>query len=171
MMHDIPVNAETQINIFADDCCIWDSGLDIAGLNSNLQYSLESISNWCNKWGFRISPTKSAVVVFTRRRKIPPIELTVGGRSLPIKKEYKYLGVILDSKLTYRSHCTYVSEKCQKRMNLLRLLCGTTWGAAKSSLLTIYRTMIRPVIEYGFEAYLFSSKYVLETIQKLQNTA
>ena len=56
-------------------------------------------------------------------------------------------------------------------MNLLRLLSGTTWGGTKSCLLTIYRMMIRPIIEYCFEAYLCSSKYVVNKLQKIQNIA
>ena len=65
----------------------------------------------------------------------------VGHEILAVKEEYKYLGVILDNKLTYKSHCKYVVNKCLNRMNLLRLLSGTNWGGTKSCLLTIYRTM------------------------------
>ena len=171
MMNDLPDNLAANINIFADDCCIWETGLDLTKITSVIQESLRRVTDWCDEWGFRISASKSAVVLFTRRRKIPQIQLTVAGNILNVKKEYKYLGITLNSRLTYRAHSNNVLGKCHKRMNLLRLLCGTSWGGSKISLLTIYRTMIRPVIEYGFEAYLFSSQYVLDTMQKIQNTA
>ena len=172
MMNDLPINLNVDINIFADDSCIWETGLDINQLVSNIQSSLQGVVNWCDTWGFRISPSKSAVVLFTKRRKVPTFNLVIGGNNiLPVQKEYKYLGVVFDSKLTYRSHSKSVTEKCLKRLNLLRLLCGTDWGGSKACLLIIYRTLIRPKMEYGFEAYLFSPKYILESLQKIQNAA
>ena len=59
MINDFPTSTGAEINIFADDSCIWDTGLDIQNLIENLQKSLVCITEWCNTWGFRISPSKS----------------------------------------------------------------------------------------------------------------
>jgi len=53
-------------------------------------------------------------------------------------------------------------------MNALRLLKGTNWAAEKRPLLNIYRSIIRPVIEYGTEAYFFSSETSLAPLFKVQ---
>jgi len=53
-------------------------------------------------------------------------------------------------------------------MNALRLLKGTNWGAEKRPLLNIYRSIIRPVIEYGMKAYFFFSETSLSSLFKVQ---
>jgi len=77
------------------------------------------------------------------------------------------LGVIFQGNGLYTSHIQHVHDKCLKRMNALRLLKGTNWGAEKRPL-NIYRSIIRPVIEYGMEAYFFSSKTSLAPLFKVQ---
>ena len=50
----------------------------------------------------------------------------------------------------------------------MRMLSGQTWGASKSSLLIIYRALIRSVLDYGSVAYNSTSltnKRRLDTIQ------
>jgi len=58
-----------------------------------------------------------------------------------------------------------------QRLNLLRMLTGTSWGAATTPLLHIYRALIRSVLEYGMEAYFFSSASSLEKLNKIQYAA
>jgi len=51
------------------------------------------------------------------------------------------------------------------------MLTGTSWGAATSLLLHIYRALIRSVLECGMEAYFFSSASSLEKLNKIQYAA
>ena len=51
------------------------------------------------------------------------------------------------------------------------MLKGTSWGAGKRPLLTVYRSLVRSVIEYGMEAYFFASPSLLKPLQKIQNDA
>ena len=132
---------------------------------------MDNISKWCKTWGFKISNAKSTAVIFTRRRKVPPVTLKINDACISIKKEFKYLGIIFDSRLSYNSHSKYVAKKCQSRLNFMRLLSGVTWGADTRVLLVIYRVLIRPIIDYGFEVYLSSHQYVLKRMQIIQNSA
>jgi len=49
-------------------------------------------------------------------------------------------------------------DRCQKRINLLRVMAGASWGASKTTLLIAYKALIRSVIDYGSEAYNAASK-------------
>ena len=51
------------------------------------------------------------------------------------------------------------------------MLKGTSWGAGKRPLLTVYRSLVRSVIEYGMKAHFFASPSLLKPLQKLQNDA
>jgi hypothetical protein len=48
----------------------------------------------------------------------------------------KYLGVTLDRTLTYNAHLTKTSKKVSARINIVRKLAGTGWGAGAETLCT-----------------------------------
>ena len=93
--------------------------MDIADVTSKVQLALDKVSDWCLKWGFRVSTSKSSVVLFTKKRKVIPVRLKIRGAELSVRKEYKYLGVIFDSRLTYKEHANLVrSSERKKQWNL-----------------------------------------------------
>ena len=58
-----------------------------------------------------ISSLKRKICVsFTRRRNFPPVRLKVNDVAIPMKEEYKYLGIILYSKLSFRAHGKMVEK-------------------------------------------------------------
>ena len=119
----------------------------------------------------RVSTTKSSVVPFTRKRKIPPISLKYKGCELAVESKFKYLRITFDTRLTYRYHIDNVHTKCLKRINLMRLLAGSSWGAQKRSLVAIYRALVRSVLEYGLEVFHFAPKKYLIRLERIQACA
>ena len=110
-------------------------------------------------------------MLFSRRRNIGSPSLNINGSPLTFVDSFRYLGVTFDTKLTYRNHVDTVVTKCSNQMNLMKLLTRTYWGAGKKSLLKIYRSLIRPVIEYGMPAYFFSTRTQQKKIETIQNQA
>ena len=171
MVNDLPDVIKSGHGIYADDCAVWKSGTSIRELLKSLQSTLNAVSEWCSRWGFVLSKEKSVAMLFTRKRSVGPLSLTINGTSLAFVEEFKYLGIIFDRHLTYKYHIDYLVTKCVKRLNLLKLLSGTYWGAGKETLLIIYRTQIRSLLDFGMPAYFFASKHLLDRLQRIQNQA
>jgi hypothetical protein len=76
-----------------------------------------------------VNPDKTELVAFTRKRKLQGFfEPQFFGVTLNLSWSVKYLGVILDSRLTWREH---VEVKVRKAHNLFwayRRACGVGWG-------------------------------------------
>jgi len=124
------------------------------------------------KTGFKLSSTKSAAFLFTRKHNPAPNSLRLqDGARLPLKNEYMYLGLTFQRNGSYSTHIQKVVAKCRARLNVIRILKGTSWGAGKRPLLTVYRSLVRSVIGYGMEAYFFASPNLLKPLQKIQNDA
>jgi len=51
------------------------------------------------------------------------------------------------------------------------MLTGASWVAGKRPLLTVYRSLVSCIIEYGMEAYFFTSTSLLIPLHKVQNDA
>ena len=168
MINDLPNTLQdVESSVFADDSCLFKSGRNLAHIKKSIQDNLTRISDWCDTWGFKISLDKTVAVVFSHRTNIH-IDLTINNQLVKIDNKAKFLGLIFDSKLNWKEHIKYIEEKCKKRLNLMRAVAGNSWGANKKSLLTIYRSLIRSVIDYGSIAYnsaSISTKNKLDVIQ------
>ena len=173
MINDLPeTENEVKLSIFADDCCIWRSGDKLNSDSAVIQKYFDKFQIWCNQWGFRISETKTTAVIFTRKHEPEKnVELKIGNKNIRFEKSVKFLGMIFDRRLTWNEHISYVVERCKKRLNLLRALSGIDWGANKKTLVMLYRTLIRSIIDYGSEAYDSASYVHKQKIDQLQSKA
>jgi ribonuclease HI/exonuclease III len=173
MINDIPSPEDpaTKSSIFADDSSAWRSGRDASLLGREIQSHVNKVEEWSNQWGFKLSETKSTAVLFTHTNKSASstVKLTINGTDIKLEKQAKFLGIIFDSRLTWKPHIDHIIDKSKKAINLLRSLCGEKWGASKQSLLAIYRTLIRSRIDYGCEAYYTASKAQLKRLDKIQS--
>ena len=79
--------------------------------------------------------------------------LILDGQPIPVVEETKFLGAIFDKKLTFIPHIKELKAKCQKALNLLRVVVHTDWGADRKILLNLYRTIVRSKLDYGCIVY------------------
>ena len=169
MINDLPDCLDgVESSLFADDSCIFKSGRNLDAILKSIQSNLDRISAWCNLWGFKINTSKTTAVLFTHRIDKIESNLLINGVAIKVEKTAKFLGVIFDSKLTWNAHVAYIEEKCRKRLNLMRMVSGQSFGCNKTCLLTIYRALIRSVLDYGaiaFDSMSAANKTKLDVIQ------
>lgn len=134
---------------YADDLLFYVSGRSIAKLCSSLSYSLTLLKTWLDNNGLTLSVNKCSTVLFSRMRLPPPISVRYDNLEIPMVKEAKFLGVILDAKLSGLPHCYNLAAKCERSLNIIRCLSGVWWGAHPFSLKLIYNALIRSVLDYG----------------------
>ena len=72
---------------------------------------LDKLTAWGRTCGLHFNPAKTVVIHFTRRSKRPPFQLTVDGKPIPYSTTTKYLGVVIDSRLEWKTH---IQEKMSK---------------------------------------------------------
>lgn len=148
---DLEPSLNDSINVlqYADDLLLYsiDNSLDTAC--SLLSSSLNHLKCWLDCNGLDLSISKSSVVVFSRMRIVPPITVTYDHHPLPVVRSAKFLGVILDGKLTGIPHFEYVVTKCERLLNIVRCLSGVWWGAHPFSMKLLYNALIRSVLDYG----------------------
>ncbi|XP_055544311.1 uncharacterized protein LOC129729621 isoform X2 [Wyeomyia smithii] len=81
---------------------------------------------------------------------------------------HKYLGIWFDSKGTWGCHVRYLIKKCQQRVNFLRTITGSWWGAHPGDLIRLYKTTILSVIEYGCFCFRTAANTHLIKLERLQ---
>jgi ribonuclease HI len=172
MINDIPSGPDNvEMSLFADDSAVYMGCRNIKTLVSKIQMTVDIIYNWCNKNGFKISLNKTTAVLFSKKRHLPIINIKIDQNLIKMENKAKFLGIIFDRKLTWQPHIEYIIERCKKRLNLMRAVSGYQWGASKRSLLTIYKALIRSIIDYGDVAYSTACKSHLNKISVIQTEA
>ena len=94
-------------------------------------------------------------------------------QSFLLHERSKILGLIFDHKLCFIPHIKYLKSKCQKALNLLKVISSTSWGADRKTKLLIYSALIRSKLDYGsmvFGSARFFKSY-LSMLDPMQNQA
>ena len=73
--------------------------------------------------------------------------------------------------MTFDEHIEDIVSRCKKRLNLLKALCGRTWGASTVTIMYTYKSFIRPILEYGSILYAYSSDDQIKKIQAVETQA
>ena len=160
----------TDCSLYVDDFCICFRSKSMRTIERHLQQNLNKIEHWATNNGFKFSKSKTQCVHFCQLRKQheDPV-LTLYGSPIPVVQEYKYLGLIFDKKLSFIPHIKYIKAKCHKALNMMKVLSHTTWGADRTTLLLLYRSLIRSKLDYGSIVYGSARKSYLAMLDPLHH--
>ena len=99
-------------------------------IERQLQCCLNKIQDWADENGFQFSKSKTVCMHFCQTYTLhPDPDLKLYGSSIPVVEETKFLGLMFDRRLNFKSHLKYLKDKCLKAINLLRVVAHTDWGA------------------------------------------
>ena len=121
------------------------------GLESNINSYLREVSIYLKDNSLLISAPKSTVTFFTPDKhqfQMHP-DITLEDTQLPLERSPKLLGVIMDPSLSFHRHCSYVSDRIDKRNNVLKALAGSSSGQDKETLLLTYNALGKSIASYA----------------------
>ena len=83
----------------------------------------------------------------SRKEKEPFIPVTIDQQSVEVVSSFKYLGTVVDSKLSFNDNVVYVYKEAQQRLYLLRKLRG--FGVGSHVLESVYRCLVESVLSFN----------------------
>ena len=149
----LPENTTDQE--FADDCIIDVSSKKPETVCSSLSRSLTALGAWLNDRGLVLNEKKTSVM-FIRPRGlglcIPPVYYR--GTALTVTTSHRFLGVTIDSDLTWLPHLSYLQKTVRQAL-------GALWRAhhalTRCCKVVFYKSMIQAKLLYCSNAFLPSS--------------
>ena len=164
------LNPGVDCSLYVDDFLICYRSKHIHTIERQLQQCLNKIQKWALENGFKFSKTKTQCMHFCQLRRLhnDPV-LKLDGMEIPVVDQYKFLGVIFDRKLSFIPHINYLKAKCHKALQLLRVVAHTDWGADKSTLLKLYRSLVRSKLDYGCFIYGSARKSYLRCLDSIHH--
>ena len=170
MLSDLPIQENIKVLVYADDITIVSSNKSMIIAKKEIQKYIKELINWSEKWGLVINPDKTKLQYFSLKREKSPI-IRIKNEIIEYKSNHKLLGLILDSpRLKFNEHVKYLIANCTKRINILKALASTNWGACTKHLRQFYIAYIKSKIIYGIEIYGAANEGVMEKLEKVQNS-
>jgi len=114
-----------------------------------LQSHLNIIDLWTKKWKIKINKSKSSFITFTLKKRSCSL-VTLNNITIPSYSEVKkYLGLILDGKLTWNLNLKAKRKALNARLHLLRPLLKSKMNI--NTKLLFYKLLLRPLWTYGVQ--------------------
>ena len=166
-------SSEFTFYLFADDTSIIYANNDLRTLESTVNLELAKVSEWLKANKLTLNIKKSNYVIFRPRQKIMPFvpqikifnPMSNTQTILEIKDFVKYLGIMIDSDLSWKNHIDFICHKISKSIGIIAKL---RHYIPRHLLLSIYHTLITPYLTYGISAWGYCAKTHLNRLLILQ---
>ena len=153
-INDLSDGLQCNPKLFADDTSLFAAVHNIKKATNDLNNDLTKITKLAFQWKMCFNSDISKQVhevTFSRKRSVsshPP--LTFNNIPVAQTSSQKHLGMQLDKKINFEEHLRKVESKVNKTIGITRKLQNVL---PLSALLTIYKSFIRPHLDYGDVIY------------------
>ncbi|GFU48784.1 RNA-directed DNA polymerase from mobile element jockey [Trichonephila clavipes] len=168
-INDMPTHPQTMLNLYADDTCITATFKNHNTITIALNRHLSLLEEFFNKWKIKINVDKTVTVLFTSRRKhcTPP---ALYSTPLQWSQSTKYLGVILDNKLTWKQHVIHTRNKFRFALRLLFPLINRNSHMSLENKVLLYTAVLRPILSYASPVWGYAAKSNIKILEVSQNS-
>ena len=149
-----------SIYAYADDLKITSSD------QKDLQIALNIVHQWSTEWNLKIQPAKSEYISFYNKTgpQTHP-DFNINNTSIPHNSSVKDLGIILNSNFKWSSH---IQQTLSKTTGLAFTLLKSFHTFNPSLYTNLYKTYVRPIIEYNSPTWNPTLLTELRTLEKIQ---
>ena len=154
-INDLPKCVNCPICLFADDSKMYckvprenNTKPELERAHENLQEDLHEIHRWAEKWkmSFNVNKCKIMHLGYGNTKH----EYNLNGTVLLETEAEKDLGVIIDNKLKFEQHIKGIVAKANRMIGLIKI---SFESIDKEMFLNLYKTLIRPLLEYCVQVW------------------
>ena len=165
-INDLPDSVSSTCKIFADDTKLYNFSKN----SVELQDDIDKLVKWSNTWQLFFNVDKCKVLHYGKKNPKFNFTITVDNICASLEKceEERDLGIIFDNKLNFDKHISQAIAKANKMLGIIKrafsyLDCD--------SFLVLFKSFIRPCLEYGNTIWNPIFKRQSSAVEKVQRRA
>ena len=147
--------------MYADDTTLFCS-LDSINLENReriINNELQNVSNWLVSNKLTLNVNKTKYMMFYKHPKVvAPLNIKINNNTISRVNTFNFLGLHLNSNLSWNTHITMISKKITRVTGLLYKL---KYIFPKNILLSLYNTLILPHLNYCLLSWGKHNNYIL----------
>ena len=161
---------ECNVYHFADDTNLLFSHPDPLVLKKIMNKELKLLFEWLCANRLSLNVAKTEFIIFRPSRKSLQDRIVLELNRIKIfeSTKIKYLGLILDNRLSFKFHISELSKKLSRSVGMLFKIRDFT---QKSTLISLYHSIFNSHLTYGLPAWGHSTQTLLDRLNKLQKKA
>ncbi len=169
-INDLPEVINAAVRIFADDDTKIFQPINERADQQKLQENLGRLEEWADTWKMPFHPEKCKVMHIGKEIEQFRYTKLANGYSVPLEytDEEKDLGVIVDNSLCFEQHCEAAINKANRILSVIR---RSFKYIDREVLLTLYKSLVRPHLEYGNTIWNPTLKKVIRSDEAVQRRA
>lgn len=170
-LNDLPnLCKHSQCLLYADDTVIYVSDPSPDSINTKLTLDLQSLNDWLTNNHLTINVKKTECMYFHSSRKSVTtlVPVSLASQTLTVTATYKYLGVILDSQLTYRNHVHNLTNKLKQKLYVYNKIRPFLTQTVSNMYL---HAIILSKLSYCLPIWSLTTKEITEPLTRLYNRA
>ena len=148
----LPMPEDTFTVGYADDLVLVITARDVKTAEEKLNLAMHGVNYWMEDHGLQLAAAKTEIVLFTRKHIETIIPICIGEDRILAKENLKYLGVLLDTKLTFMAQILKITEKAARLTNALSRLMRNTRGP-KTGKRRLLMSVTHSILLYGAEVW------------------
>ena len=162
-----------DMQAFADDIVVYKVKNKTQKLEDELGPAMRVLEEWGQKWLINFCPEKTKCMTFSWLRNTSNDSICLENRELENVTNYKYLGLVFNRRLTWKSHLKYVTSKASRLLSKVAPNCKSNWGLPSDATKFIYERAILPILLYGAIVWgkIIDQSTVQKELQKVQRLA
>lgn len=169
-MNDIAsINHVSKINLFADDTLISVAESSVELAVNKINSELRIFNEWFHVNKLKLNTLKTkAMIISAKSLTCLSSNIVIDDVIIECVSEIKYLGVIIDSRLSFKRHVDFIVKKVAKKIGFLGRIRNklSVWAR-----IMVYKTIISPHFEYCATVLFLANAGDIDRLQKLQNRA
>jgi len=131
---------------FADDTTVFGCGKNIRDLSNLVNADLSRVFEWLCSNRLSLNIAKTCYMIMTDQRNDEQLpSLVINNGNIQMVQEAKFLGVIIDSRLTFSAHVSNLCKKISRNIGVLNRISSLIPPRAKKS---IYFSLIYSYVTY-----------------------
>lgn len=131
-----------------------------------LQKDLDIVSEWCKVNHMHLNINKCSIITFTNKKHKIIHTYTIEGETLKRLFIVKDLGIYFDEKLSFREHYEQITSRANKLLGFV--LRSSKDFKNPRSVLYLYFSLVRSVLEYGSPIWSPNYRVHINTIERVQ---
>ena len=152
--------------LFADDSNLFISGRDPDLFMRTMNNELKEISLWLKANKLSLNIKKTHFMIFSSKNKSHPnVCINIDGETINETAKTKFLGVIIDNKLSWKDHILYISGKLARGTGVL---LKVRRYLMKETLISLYYSFVYPYLIYCNHVWGLACKTHMNTLFLLQ---
>lgn len=136
---------DTTMFLFADDTVLLYSAENSMSLQSMIVQSLSKVARWLHANRLSLAIPKTFYQLYSCHDPEKDMQISIGHSVLKRAKTVKYLGVLIDEDLKFKSHVNKVSGLCSRNIGVV---CRSKHLLTKKLLVLLYNALILPHLTY-----------------------